>query len=255
MFIPKQKLEINARGLKLIAMITMLIDHIGAIILYNLMLEHQTNTTLENLYIIARMIGRLSFPLYCFLLAEGFHHTRSKSKYIKRLLLFAFISEIPYDLAFSNRMFDLTKNNVIFTLSLGFILMWTIHMFIKKLPISPINSPIIYIFAEQTVSILACCVYMLVASVINVDYGCAGILMIYILYKLPHIPILATLMSTFVLSVIIADPIQLASLLCIIPITFYNGQKGSTGNRYLFYIFYPAHLLTLTALAHLLGVL
>ena len=77
-------------GLKLIACITMLIDHIGAVFFPSL--------------ILLRIIGRLSFPIYCFLLAEGAAHTKHAPRYALRLLLCALISELPYDLAFSGKL-------------------------------------------------------------------------------------------------------------------------------------------------------
>ena len=96
--------------LKMIAVITMLIDHTAATILERgLMGELSINFITEQnrliwmgVYSIMRVIGRMAFPIYCFLLVEGFTYTRNRGKYALRLFLFAFISEVPFDLAFNN---------------------------------------------------------------------------------------------------------------------------------------------------------
>ena len=103
----ERKFGISQEGLKLIACLTMLIDHLGAIFF-------PTCAWL-------RMVGRLSFPIYCFLLAEGVHHTRNLKKYGLRLLLVALITELPYDLLFSGE-FTWAKNSVMVTLLLGFLM-------------------------------------------------------------------------------------------------------------------------------------
>ena len=90
---------ISGYWLKVIAVISMLIDHTSAVILEQI-------PGLENPAFLMRIIGRLAFPIYCFLLVEGFYHTRSRAKYAGRLFLFALISEVPFDLAFSRRMCD-----------------------------------------------------------------------------------------------------------------------------------------------------
>ena len=101
----RRKFGLSQEGLKLIACVTMLIDHIGAVFFpYAIGL---------------RIIGRISFPIYCFLLAEGVHHTRSPLKYGLRLLLVAVISELPYDFLFYGR-FTWLRNSVMVTLLLGF---------------------------------------------------------------------------------------------------------------------------------------
>ena len=80
--------ELTGTQLKVIALVTMIIDHIGVVLL-------EPNSVV---YWVARSIGRLAFPIYCFLLVEGFIHTRNVKKYLGRLLLFAVISEIPFDI-------------------------------------------------------------------------------------------------------------------------------------------------------------
>ena len=99
------KKGLNSFQLKCIAIVTMLIDHIGAIIFPTQMGF--------------RIIGRFSFPIFCFLLVEGFHHTKDVKKYMIRLGIFALISEIPYDLAFRNVFLEFERQNVFFTLLLG----------------------------------------------------------------------------------------------------------------------------------------
>ena len=91
----------NTLVLKILAVIFMITDHIGAVFFPNAA--------------IFRLVGRLSYPLFAFCIAQGLIHTRSKAKYSLRLFLFAVISQIPYFLAFDKKPFD--KLNVLFTFS------------------------------------------------------------------------------------------------------------------------------------------
>ena len=111
---------ISGYWLKVIAVVSMLIDHTSAVILEQI-------SGLENPAFLMRIIGRLAFPIYCFLLVEGFYHTRSRAKYAGRLFLFALISEVPFDLAFSRRMWDFSSNNVFFTLLFGLLVIWGVE--------------------------------------------------------------------------------------------------------------------------------
>ena len=111
---------ISGYWLKVIAVISMLIDHTSAVILEQI-------PGLENPAFLMRIIGRLAFPIYCFLLVEGFYHTRRRAKYAGRLFLFALISEVPFDLAFSRRMWDFSSNNVFFTLLFGLLVIWGVE--------------------------------------------------------------------------------------------------------------------------------
>ena len=100
---------LNSFTLKIIAIITMIIDHIGYVFL-------PVGTAY---YDIARAIGRISFPIFCFLIVQGFFHTRSHINYLIRLLIFALLSEIPFDLAFHKTLFYWNSQNVFITLALG----------------------------------------------------------------------------------------------------------------------------------------
>lgn len=130
---------ISGSTIKIIAVAAMLIDHIAAALLTRMLivrgvLELNTATDInqimswlmENagLYYgtsLMRLIGRLGFPIFCFLLVEGFQKTRSVKKYAFRLGLFALISEIPFDLAVSGKVLEFGYQNVYFTLFVGIL--------------------------------------------------------------------------------------------------------------------------------------
>lgn len=119
---------ISGSTLKLVAIFTMLIDHIAASLLEKLLsrgraFQFMNGEGLYTVYSVMRSIGRLAFPIFCFLLVEGFIHTRNKSKYAIRLGIFALISEIPFDLAFDDKVFSWGHQNVFFTLLIGLIVM------------------------------------------------------------------------------------------------------------------------------------
>lgn len=131
------KKGLSGSTIKLIAIIAMLIDHIAATVLERMIMRSGyliatiSSESLENWmnehlllygsYFFMRMIGRFGFPIFCFLIVEGFMHTRSRLKYAMRLFLFALISEIPFDFAFMGKWFYTGYQNVFFTLFLGLL--------------------------------------------------------------------------------------------------------------------------------------
>lgn len=134
------KMGISGSTLKLVAIFIMLIDHIGATILEKILYMrgmaeidwnnvqevdkfYAENNLLSTIDAIMRTVGRLAFPIFCFLLVEGILHTHNKWKYASRLAIFALISEIPFDLALRSRPFDFTYQNVFFTLLIGLLVM------------------------------------------------------------------------------------------------------------------------------------
>lgn len=211
--------------LKIIACITMLIAHIGAIFM-PVIPEYVGDAFY--------LIGRVAFPIYAFLITEGWLHTRSKVKYIRNLSVFALISQIPFVLAINTDYL-----NVLFTLSLGAVALWiedkaynnekkcfTPLLFLSVLPV------VIPIF-------------------FNMDYGWKGVLMIALM-GLTHSKKIKAVIIVFMLAVLylpldamIYKTAFLFACLAIIPIMAYNGKPGKVKLKYLFYGFYPAHLLIL----------
>ena len=109
------KEQFSRNQLKWIAMVTMVLDHVGCIFV--------PVKTMPVCYYLLRGIGRVSFPLICFLLVQGFFYTHSRRKYLFRLWCFALVSEIPYDLAFFGRVWNPWNQNVFVTLAIGLMML------------------------------------------------------------------------------------------------------------------------------------
>ena len=212
-------------------MITMLIDHIGACVFERgLLLVDETRNDaalfemLRNTDRILRLIGRVSFPIFCFLLVEGFLHTHDRKKYALRLFLFALVSEIPFDLAIMGRLFDPVHQNVFFTLLIGLLAMMLCDYF--RMQAQPV--------AQVLVLILA----MVLAWALHTDYGYRGVLLIELLYIFRYDRMKQVVAGA------VAFSWETTAPLAFIPVWFYNGKRGKSG-KWFFYWFYPVHLLIL----------
>ncbi len=203
--------------LKVIAITTMLIDHIGVILFPEV--------------IILRMIGRLAFPLFAFFITEGYRKTSDVKKYIKRLLLFSLISQLPFWTAFGMD----AGLNIFFTLVLGLLALYLKDKYSTDIP----------------VFLLA-----ILATLIGTDYGAYGVLLIYIIHitrnnfakmfsfvSIFHI-------GFFMIFLLLPENniklvyMQLPALLSILLIKFYNNELGYSVKTF-FYVFYPGHLIAL----------
>lgn len=225
---------ISGSTLKLIAIITMLVDHIGAVVLEKVINQGNTSQALFTAYYATRTIGRIAFPIFAFLLVEGFVHTRNQKKYATRLALFAVISEIPFDLALKGEMFYWGYQNVFFTLFISLIVMMGFKYVDDKHDISVINAKVL-----KGGCLIA---GMIVATLMHTDYSFIGVACILILYITHNNKRTQTLVGC------IAFIWELPAILAFIPIHFYNGKRG-INLKYFFYIFYPAHLLILYFIA------
>ena len=290
------RFSISGSVLKMVAITTMLIDHLGAGLLLPLLslpptsplstnghgisfLFHRYLLTYE-FYSLLRIIGRSAFPIFCFLLVEGLLHTSSRGKYLLRLLLFSFLSEIPFNLALFGGLRNANHQNVFFTLAIGLAVIWGMDEILhsdhllrfreKGLRFHEKNR----LFHEkdrfflqkkgdlpsELLSILpyASCLLLVLlgaglANLLHTDYGAIGVLLIVLFYCFRKHRLLASFLGWSLLSATLylesySFP---AFLLCF----FYNGKRGFLRGRakYLFYFFYPLHLLLIYALRLLLA--
>ncbi len=232
-----EKLKIlDGSILKLIAVVSMLIDHAALVLLSDKTFAIEPFLSFGGrhitLYYILRKLGRLAFPLFCFLIAEGFIHTKNLKKYALNLFVFAMISEIPYNLMLSGKLIYMAQQNIYFTLLLGVAAVWVAEN---------IN--------ESWQKFLLLALIIAVAIVLRVDYGFRGVLLILLLYILRNNKILQTFLSLPMLSG------GFAAWFAFIPINMYNGKRGFIKGgflKYLFYLFYPLHILLLILIKKLI---
>lgn len=218
----------NTLVLKLIALITMSVDHIG--ILY------QIDTF--------RFIGRISFPLYAFLLVNGYYHTHNKFKYMLNLLLFGLISEIPFNLFIFNKIFYPEYNNIYLTLLIGLITIYIVDNIKLKF-----KDNISYI-----IGFLIVILFSFINELLHADYGFIGIMIIYVYYLSYNIKsknkllyLVGLLFSSYIYIISNKTIISLGFLLSVPLLYFYNNKRVKTNKliKYLFYIYYPLHLILL----------
>lgn len=207
---------IDRSVLKWIAVLTMVIDHVGAILFPD--------------QIWMRVIGRVAFPIYAYCLAEGFRYTSDYRRYLGRLALFAILSEIPFDLAFYGVPFSFAHQNVFFTLTLGLILLWVLERCREQLLLC-------------TGAFVVLC---FLAQALHMDYGAGGLLMVFAFYlaRQGTSPWIGWGIFVFINLFGYAGGVQWAAILALLPIGLYSGKAGKKKQRF-FYWIYPLHLLLL----------
>ncbi|MDE7284527.1 MAG: conjugal transfer protein TraX [Lachnospiraceae bacterium] len=249
----EKKFSLSGAVLKNAAYISMFIDHFFAVV-FNAYLRQRAIQGLpidgvNSIYQTGRAIGRVAFILFAFMAVEGFCHTRSRVKYLLRLGAFALISEIPFDLAIEGSLFEMSNQNVYFTLFLGVLAL----CIISKLHGHPIT---------QFLGVALCC---MAAALLKTDYMFMGVMLIVVLYlcrKSFLCQVLVGSVTIYVGIVLIYVvrywswrlPItvflesglsEMYGLFAFVFIFFYNGQKGKQLPKACYYLFYPLHLLLL----------
>ena len=248
------KLEFNKRRLrgfsgnqlKMIACFLMLCDSIGFMliengVLYGLNQEYWSLALATEIgqrwYMMARFLrffGRMAFPIFAFLIAEGFMNTSNVRKYIIRVLLCALISEVPFDLATRHVIYDPSYQNVCFTYAVALI---TVFMIKKARRLHVIFRLMIMGFGAA------------LAWYIRSDYGALGVVLISLMYMLRDDRMLR-LVTGALLSAIESLGYYCISAASFLLIRFYNGKRGSLPMKYFFYLVYPGHMLLFYALVY-----
>lgn len=202
----------NTFTLKMIAIVSMLTDHVGAILFPQ--------------YLILRVIGRIAFPIFAYTLVEGFFYTHDISKYILRMGGLALISEIPFDLAVNGRILEFGHQNVFFTFTLGLMMLY----FFVRLP------NVVW----KTAMVIA---MMLVSELLHTDYNSMGLLIILCFYLFRD-KLVLKISSIAVVNIFLMGYLQGFGAMAMIPISFHNRKQGRKAKTF-FYAFYPVHLLFL----------
>lgn len=197
-------------------------------------------------------IGKISFPLYAFLISEGYVHTRNFSKYLTRLIVFGVISQIPAYLLFVGKSFNGLYLNIFFTLALGLL---GIRIY-DKIKSKYISTPLIILLA-------------VIAELLKFDYGAFGVLMIVCFYVFKRNKLNMVLSQMFLMFILYMKKMSyytfslfnlqyilfqlLFSVISLVIILTYNGKKGKSSSRIklMFYCFYPVHLIILDLLKFL----
>lgn len=237
--------------IKWMAIFLMLIDHIGAVVLAPLLREpmlwstlgYEKGRVLYYTYYVLRVLGRFSFPVFCFLLVEGFFHTRSRIRYFRNLLLFSLFSEIPFNLAIAGSAWSLQYQNVFFTLAFGLAAIWFCEYLRER---EAEKGGVSYML--RALQPLAAVGLAVLAEIANTDYGASGVLIIYILYAWHHKPVVSAAIAWIVLTA--GNFMEFFSFPYILAVKLYNGERGKQ-RKYFFYIFYPAHLMLLYGISRM----
>ena len=238
---------INADFLRFTAVIFMLLDHSWtAFIPGNNWLNY---------------LGRMAFPIFAFQISEGFIHTSDIKKYFLRLLVFALVSEIPFNVFCASEIFFPHYQNILFTFLLSIVALEIVKT-VKKDPT----------VLKVTMGFIGVAIVVISAEILKVDYGAAGVVTVLAFYLFRDFPCaflaqFATLFFVFVFlypgrpvlfgfrGEIYSFPVQIFSLFSLIFIWLYNGKKGKKNKalQYGFYAFYPLHIALLCVVRFVLN--
>lgn len=224
---------LDGTTLKLIAMISMIFDHAGDMFFPDVMWP--------------RTIGRLAMPIFSFFIAEGFSHTRDKKKYLCRLGIFALISEIPFDLAFEGRV-GLGHQNIMLSFFLAVVALM-LYDWIQGGTKSEVNHASI---GKTILGVIAVAAIAALSLMLRADYTIFAVIAVFLFYVLrqKH-PLVRTGVGVAFLALTRTVGYYCTTGLSFIPLAMYNGKKGK-GLKWLFYGFYPGHLLLLAAIKHIM---
>lgn len=215
---------LSGSALKIMASLFMLIDHIAVTL-------NRIDAGMYPAFLVMRGVGRLAFPLFAFLIVEGFVHTESVGKYLIRLLLSAFISEVPFDMLNYGTVFYSGHNNVLFTYVIAVCVVWAVSYFLKMG-----TKGMIYMFLLTTAG-------MAVSFFMKTDYSWRGILLVLVFYVMYDYKPAKYITGTLVL-IISGSLLSFAAPLSFIMEEMYDGRRGKAP-QYVMYAFYPLHMLAL----------
>lgn len=234
---------LSGADLKLIAAVSMVIDHSAMCLLSGHITAAESSFSADStvyliLYILGRFIGRIAFPLYAFLLVEGFQKTRDRGRYLRRILAAAVLAQYPYNFALYGDAGDTRRMNTLFTFAIGLAGIWAAEKLVDRMYKKPVRT-----LPDTVMTAVLCTLVILTttefANVINSDYRSGGVLCIFVFYALYESRAAAAFTSYLVLTLSsIAEAVAFPDIFFI---TAYNGKRGAQ-YKYANYLFYVGHL-------------
>ena len=225
----KKKQILDGTMLKIIAMVSMVSDHVGDLFFPGVMW--------------LRMIGRLAMPIFSFCIAEGYAHTRDKNRYLLRMGIFALISEVPFDLAFEGKV-GFGHQNIMLTFFLSILALKIFDLIRGEEPRN---------IGKTVLGTLAVLVMAGLALLLRADYTIFAVFAVFLFYVLRNRhPLVRSGVGVAFLALTRTMGYYCTTGFSLIPLLLYNGKRGR-GLKWLFYAFYPGHLLLLFVLKKLLA--
>ena len=238
--------DITADGLKMFACIAMLIQSIGIVVVERglINLEQYTQESLNqalaqdsHLMMLAgigsvmQLIGGLAIPIFTFLLVEGFRNTFCFKKYFLSMLLFALVSEIPYDLAMSGKIWDFSDQNAMISMVISLIMLYALDMVKER------NG-----FTGGLLKVCIVIAAVVWAALFRAEYGLCIVLLTAVFEIFYTKNVLKTVLGIIVSLMYVTGPLSFYGIWC------YNGVRTDRLPKYVYYAFYPLHLLVLAAI-------
>ena len=227
---------LNNNQLKIIAMISMLIDHVG------LMFFPRVK--------ILRFIGRLAFPIYAYMIAEGCRYTKNRKKYLGIIAVMAIIFQIVY-FVFMQSIYQ----GILVNFSFSIATIFAIESFFKNK--KALNKIFMVVFISTVLFIYLCLPIIFEEYGFYIDYDIWGLLLPILVYFAPNKWCRAIFTATLliIMTIVSGKNMQWWSLLTIPLFILYNEERGSKKLKYVFYIFYPLHLVIIYGIMFLLQIL
>jgi hypothetical protein len=242
--------DITGTGLKLFACIAMLLQSIGVVIVENGMIHLSGYTqaelseamaqdshlmTLAGIGSVLQLAGGIAVPIFAFLLVEGFKNTSDYRKYLLTMLVFAVLSEIPYDFAVQEKLFDFSSQNALVSMVICLLLLYYLDMVKEKSGVIGVLLRVLLVFGA-----------VVWVTLLRAEYGFCLVLLTAVFYLFYSRNVLKTILGILISLLYVTGPFAFYGIWC------YNEKRGDRFSKYVFYVFYPVHLLVLGLIARYL---
>ena len=220
--------DITADGLKMFACITMLIQTVGIAIIEKGLIHLD-----QGVGSIMQLIGGMAIPVFAFLLVEGFRNTSDYKKYLIMMAATALVSEIPYDLAICGKVWDFSSQNAMITMCICLIMLKCLDLFKETSG-----------FTGGMLKVLILIATIVWVSIFRAEYGLCMVLLVFVFYVFETRNVLKTVLGCIISLMYVTGPIAFYGIWCC------TGERKDYINKYVYYAFYPLHLLVLGVIAN-----